>query len=254
MKGEIKSGTEATRVAIVLFTKKLFSFQWADLGQSLFVMSMSVITSTVAIWITISYSKREDVQLSKSTAVINARDVFINETISNLDNNQADMQELDKKLLRGFFSELRRTGKCNYPPFVKYVKFARDIEKSQHLRDNIETVETAVEQIRNGFQQLTDSINDPENTVANDAKNLIHQGCDSIIHLALEYFQTESRVKELIKTIQYVQGYLQHSHVNQSLATRQIGYLQELLTSSINLGDRLNKAIQKKYNTIIGNH
>jgi primosomal protein N' len=79
--------------------------------------------------------------------------VFINETISSLDNNQADMQELDKKLLRGFFRELRRTGKCNYPPFVKYVKFARDIEKSQHLRDNIETVETAVEQIRNGFQQ-----------------------------------------------------------------------------------------------------
>lgn len=253
-KGEIKSGTEATRVAIVLFTKKLFSLQWADLGQSLFVMSISVITSTVAIWITISYSKREDVQLSKSTAVINARDVFINETISSLDNNQADMQEMDKKLLRGFFSELRRTGKCNYPPFVKYVKFARDIEKSQHLRDNIETVETAVEQIKNGFQQLTDSTNDPENTAANDAKNLIHQGCDSIILLALEYFQTESRVKELIKTIQYVQGYLQHSHVNQSLATRQIGYLQELLTSSINLGDRLKKAIQKKYNTIIGNH
>jgi len=27
------------------------------------------------------------------------------------------------------------------------------------------------------------------------------------------------------------------------LATRQIGYLDELLTSSINLGDRLNKAI-----------
>lgn len=36
---------------------------------------------------------------------------------------------MDKKLLRGFFSELRCIGKCNYLFFVKYVKFVRDIEK-----------------------------------------------------------------------------------------------------------------------------
>ena len=251
-KGEIKSGTEATRVAVVLFTKKFFGFEWADLGQSLFVMSMSVITSTVAIWITISYSKREDVKLSKSSAVIKARDVFINETISNLDNKQVNTE--DNELLKVFFDELRRTGKCNYPPFVEYVKFARDMEKAQYLRENIETVETALEHIRNGCQQLNDSINDSENTATNIAKNLIHQGCDSIKYLALEYFQKESRVKELIKTIQYVQEYLQYSHMNESLATRQIGYLDELLTSNIHLGDRLNKAIEKKYKTIIGNY
>ena len=125
------------------------------------------------------------------------------------------------------------------------------MEKAQYLRENIETVETALEHIRNGCQQLNDSINDSENTATNIAKNLIHQGCDSIKYLALEYFQKESRVKELIKTIQYVQEYLQYSHMNESLATRQIGYLDELLTSNIHLGDRLNKAIEKKYKTII---
>jgi len=94
----------------------------------------------------------------------------------------------------------------------------------------------------------------PINAATNGAQTLIHQGCDSIKYLALDYFQKELRVQELINTIQYVQEYLQHSHVNSSLVPRQIGYLDELLTSSINLGDRLNKAIQKKYNYIIGSH
>ena len=41
------------------------------------------------------------------------------------------------------------------------------MEKAQYLRENIETVETALEHIRNGCQQLNDSFNDSVNTATN---------------------------------------------------------------------------------------
>ena len=83
---------------------------------------------------------------------------------------------------------------------------------------------------------------------------MINQGCDSIKDLAGRYFQKDFRVKELIKTLEYVQGYLQYFHLTLPLKPRQIGYIEEVLTSSINLGDRLDMAIHKKYNCIIGNN
>ncbi|MCL2925006.1 MAG: hypothetical protein MGF17_10390 [Trichodesmium sp. MAG_R04] len=36
--GNIRSGTEATRVAVILFTDKFLSFQWAELGLSLYLL------------------------------------------------------------------------------------------------------------------------------------------------------------------------------------------------------------------------
>ena len=117
--------------------------------------------------------------------------------------------------------------------------------------EDLIVIETALEQVKDGCQQLKDSTRDSEITAA---RNLIHQGCDSIKNLAASYFQKDVRVKELIKTLEYVQGYLQYFNLTLPLKPRQIGYIEEVLTSSINLGDRLDQSIHKKYNSIIGNN
>ncbi len=246
-------------MAIVSFADKLFSFQWADLGQSFFVMSISAITSTIAILKAISYSKREDVKMSKSEAVTNARNVFIDRTIYDLKKNPENLE--DSQLLVVFFDELKRTGRCDYPPFFEYVKHAREIEQTRYLQEDVEAIGTALKQVKNGCQQLKDSSSDPEIAAA---RNLIHQGCDSIKALALRYFPRKwffhpnytdeyYRVVELIKTVEYVQDYLQHFSLVLPLASRPIGYIDEVLTTSINLTDRLDKTIHKNYNSIMKN-
>ena len=247
--GNIRSGTEAARVAVILFTDKFLGFQWADLGLSLYLFSLSIITSAIAILLAIFYSNREDVQISKSDGVIQAKNVFIGETIS--DFNKTQQSQEDGQLLKVFFDEVKSTGVCDYPPYVEYIKYARNMEKSQYLMEDLIVIETALEQVKDGCQQLKDSTRDSEITAA---RNLIHQGCDSIKNLAASYFQKDVRVKELIKTLEYVQGYLQYFNLTLPLKPRQIGYIEEVLTSSINLGDRLDKSIHKKYNSIIGNN
>ncbi|MDE5071022.1 MAG: hypothetical protein O4806_03745 [Trichodesmium sp. St5_bin8] len=48
-------------------------FQWAELGLSLYLFSLSIITSAIAILLAIFYSNREDVQMSKSDGVMQAK-------------------------------------------------------------------------------------------------------------------------------------------------------------------------------------
>ena len=246
--GNIRSGTEATRVAVILFAEKFLSFQWAELGLSLYLFSLSIITSAIAILLAIFYSNREDVQISKSDGVMQAKNIFIRETIC--DFNKYQQSQEDSQLLKVFFDELKQTGVCDYSPYVDYIKYARDMEKSKYLREDLGSINAALKQVKDGCKQLKDSMKDSEITAA---RNLINQGCDSIKDLASRYFQKDFRVKELIKTLEYVQGYLQYFHLTLPLKPRQIGYIEEVLTSTINLGDRLDIAIHKKYNYIIGN-
>jgi len=261
--GEIESGTESIRVAIGLFNDKFFTGQWADLGSSLFFFAMSAITSGTAILKIISYSDREDVQISKSEAVIQSRNFFIEEIIGDLNKSQENAQ--DTKLLNLFIDELKKTGRCDYTPFVDYVKYARQMEQSRPLRQDLELIETAIDQIKHGCEELKNSRNDSE--IAN-ARNLIHQGCDSIKNLtgrylnsnsksswnySLNYSDEASRVDDLIKTVEYVQDYLQHFSIVLPLSARQLGYIDEVFTSSLHLSDRLDKTIQQKYNSIVIN-
>ncbi|GGA52923.1 hypothetical protein CYANOKiyG1_72900 [Okeania sp. KiyG1] len=246
--GNISSGTQATRVAAISFAHKLLSRQWVDIGQSLFVMSISAITSTIAIFMAISYSKREDVQMSKSEAVIKAREVFIKETIFDLNKNKISPEDHD--LFKVFVEDLKQTGRCEYPPFVEYVKYAREMEKTRYLQEDLETIEKALEQVKNGYHQFKNSSSDLEIVAG---RNLIHQGCDSIKAFASRYFHKDYRVKQLIKTVEYVQAYLQYAPLNLPLATRPIGYLEEVLTASISLAERLDQTIHKNYNSIIVN-
>ncbi len=77
--GNIKSGVEAVRIATENFFGKLATGEFKSLGFSLFFFSLSVVTSTAATWMTIAYARREDVQLSRSQAVIDARDKWLEE-------------------------------------------------------------------------------------------------------------------------------------------------------------------------------
>ncbi|NEO52679.1 MAG: hypothetical protein F6K54_06065 [Okeania sp. SIO3B5] len=246
--GNISSGTEVTRVAAILFVQKLLNRQWVDLGQSLFVMTISVITSTIAIFMAISYSRREDVQMSKSEAVIKAREVFINETIFDLSKNQVSPE--DERLFALFVKDLKETGHCDYPPFFEYVKHAREMEKTRYLQGDVEIIEKALEQVKNGYHKLINSNSEPEIVAG---QNLINQGCDSITALASRYYPKSDRVKELIKTVEYVQAYLQYPRLNLPLTSRTVGYLEELLTASISLVERMDQTMRKNYDYTIKN-
>lgn len=149
---------------------------------------------------------------------------------------------------------------------MDYVKFARQMEQSRPLRKDLDSIKTAVDQIKNGCDRLKNSRSDVE--IAN-ARNLIHQGCDSIKNLTGRYGNTNSksylsyssnstdeywRVYDLIKTVEYVQDYLQHFPIALPLSPRQLGYIDEVLTTSLHLSDRLDKTLQQQYNSIVINH
>ena len=63
-KGQLISGTEATRLAIQSTTSKLITGNWNSLGFSLFFFATSVITSGGACALAIAHSYRQDIQMS----------------------------------------------------------------------------------------------------------------------------------------------------------------------------------------------
>lgn len=77
--GELKSGMEATTVAVEMFWDKLIHGQWASLGLSMYIFGLSVITSAIAVILVATHSKREDVQMSWSPAVARERERFLQE-------------------------------------------------------------------------------------------------------------------------------------------------------------------------------
>lgn len=75
--GEIASGTEATRIAILSLWKKLQSGDLAGLGFPLFMLVLSAITSGFACTMTIAFAAREDAQKSFNDAVKLQRDFWL---------------------------------------------------------------------------------------------------------------------------------------------------------------------------------
>ncbi|MEG4800914.1 hypothetical protein QUB63_21840 [Microcoleus sp. ARI1-B5] len=75
--GEIASGIEATRMAILSCTNKLLSGDIAGMGFPLFMLLLSVITSGYACAMTIALAFREDTEKSFSDAVKNQRDFWL---------------------------------------------------------------------------------------------------------------------------------------------------------------------------------
>lgn len=74
---EIASAIEAVRLATENFFGKIIRGEFASLGFSMFFFSLSVITSTVAVLITIKYAEREDVQKSRDEKIAKARDLWL---------------------------------------------------------------------------------------------------------------------------------------------------------------------------------
>ncbi len=77
--GEIKSGVEAVRLATQNFFGKLKGGDLEGLGFSLFFFCLSVITSSVACFMTIAHAQREDTQKSRNEAVEQERDRWLEE-------------------------------------------------------------------------------------------------------------------------------------------------------------------------------
>ncbi|WP_293336844.1 hypothetical protein [Microcoleus sp. CAWBG58] len=75
--GEIASGIEATRMAILSCTNKLLSGDIAGMGFPLFMLLLSVITSGYACAMTIALAFREDTQKSFSDTVKHQRDFWL---------------------------------------------------------------------------------------------------------------------------------------------------------------------------------
>ncbi|WP_373535294.1 hypothetical protein [Microcoleus sp.] len=75
--GEIASGIEATRMAILSCTNKLLSGDIAGMGFPLFMLLLSVITSGYACAMTIALAFREDAQKSFSDPVKLQRDFWL---------------------------------------------------------------------------------------------------------------------------------------------------------------------------------
>jgi hypothetical protein len=75
--GEIASGIEATRMAILSCTNKLLSGDIAAMGFPLFMLLLSVITSGYACAMTIALAFREDTEKSFSDAVKLQRDFWL---------------------------------------------------------------------------------------------------------------------------------------------------------------------------------
>ena len=75
--GEIASGIEATRMAILSCTNKLLSGDIAGMGFPLFMLLLSVITSGYACAMTIALAFREDTQKSFSDPVKLQRDFWL---------------------------------------------------------------------------------------------------------------------------------------------------------------------------------
>ena len=62
--GEVRSGTETARIAIEITYSKLMKGQLMQLGFSLFIFSVSVVTSAASVLMVVSHNKRKDVQMS----------------------------------------------------------------------------------------------------------------------------------------------------------------------------------------------
>lgn len=74
---EISSGVAAVAIATENFFGKLLRGEFASLGFSLFFFSLSIITSAIAVWKTMKYAEREDVQMSRNEAIARERDLWL---------------------------------------------------------------------------------------------------------------------------------------------------------------------------------
>jgi ascorbate-specific PTS system EIIC-type component UlaA len=75
--GKIASGVEAARLAIFNFTNKFQQQDWAGLGFPLFFLLLSLVTSGMAMALTVAHAYREDTQQSFHDEVAAARDAWL---------------------------------------------------------------------------------------------------------------------------------------------------------------------------------
>ena len=77
--GEVKSGVIATKLAMEMFVEKIVNREWTSLGLTLYIFSLSIITSAVSVLLIASHAKREDIQMTWSLEVARERDIYLAE-------------------------------------------------------------------------------------------------------------------------------------------------------------------------------
>lgn len=94
---EISSGVAAVAIATDNFFGKLCRGEFASLGFSLFFFSISIITSAIAVWKTMKYAERQDVQMSRNEAIACERDLWLEERWQELvERHQQELEALEQ--------------------------------------------------------------------------------------------------------------------------------------------------------------
>lgn len=75
--GELASGVDLIRLALVNLLAKIKSGQIASLGLTLILLSISIVTSAISIKMTLAYVKRDDVQMSYDETIRVKRDEWL---------------------------------------------------------------------------------------------------------------------------------------------------------------------------------
>ena len=94
--GELRSGIEATRLAIINFRSKLIQGDWSSLGFHLFSLLVSIITSGPACGMTIALSLRKDTRQSFSETVELQRNIWLEsrrQELRELMNSEAEFND-----------------------------------------------------------------------------------------------------------------------------------------------------------------
>ncbi|NEO52678.1 MAG: CHAT domain-containing protein [Okeania sp. SIO3B5] len=239
--GEIRYDMRATLVASNLFIEKLFSFQSPELRLFCSILIITSILPFIPRY-------NEDVQMSHSKAVNQAKRDFIEEIRNKLYQNQNQLSPEDYSLCQQILGELKETGRCDYQPFVDYVKYARKMEKTRYLLEDLEKLEIALEKIINRWEQLKNSSIYPETASPQDI--IITDYWNDIKDLISRYLPNDKQAQGLIEEVKVASAANQKFGLS-PVAIRRSLYSEVVLSASDTLSDRLCHAIEKKYNSTI---
>jgi uncharacterized coiled-coil protein SlyX len=212
--GLIRSEVEQFSVALQVFFDKLLSGQWTQLGLSLYILMLSVITSGVAVCMMAAYARHDDVAISWSEAV-----QFQTKTLPDDD-----------------------------PKKDEAVRNAFEQEKQGQWPQLKASLESALGDIQTGCQTLKDLLTKKKSDI-NEAWEMalkpVIQGSTYLLALSqslikhnAKLLRNPSWVEQRIHNVTYIHDYLQESRKvpSRSVAAHlTTSYLEELSTEAEHL-------------------
>ena len=174
--GKLKSGMEATRVAVKMFAEKLTNGDWASLGLSLYIFFLSLVTSAIAVILVATHSNRiEDVELGERLKAAYIRSQTKETEISSI--------ESDRELAI----------------FLSLVE--ANVSQSGYLPDNEWIARAKASYISDRNKEITQQLNSIDRAIAN-----LTQGCDCMKQsiTQLEEIDTQQAIAQIIRGSHYL--------------------------------------------------